>query len=196
MASITSLDGSPSLVRRCRPFLGLSGQGSRCGSGHTGQRRFRLCAAAGCDGAGSVSLVLCPHRRCHGRAARSPAGRPAIRLCCPQAGLSRCQWTGRLDGQQQLRPGTGRTDLVERLRQSAPLAMVDAATLYSGGEHGYTDYPTWDWREDGQGRICLPMSGWSCKPIQHANPHLLRSAGSLFFATGCNLELVHATWYV
>ena len=32
-------------------------------------------------------------------------------------------------------------DLVERLRADAPLAEIDRATLYGGGEHGYTDYP-------------------------------------------------------
>jgi len=33
-------------------------------------------------------------------------------------------------------------DLVERLRQDAPLNEVDAATLYGGDAKGYTDYPT------------------------------------------------------
>jgi len=33
-------------------------------------------------------------------------------------------------------------DLVERLRRNAPLAPLDQDTLYGGGEHGYTDYPT------------------------------------------------------
>ncbi|MBP1325021.1 2,4-dienoyl-CoA reductase-like NADH-dependent reductase (Old Yellow Enzyme family) [Leucobacter exalbidus] len=32
-------------------------------------------------------------------------------------------------------------DLVERLRTDAPLNEVDPATLYGGGEAGYTDYP-------------------------------------------------------
>jgi N-ethylmaleimide reductase len=32
-------------------------------------------------------------------------------------------------------------DLVERLRRDLPLAALDQATLYSGGAHGYTDYP-------------------------------------------------------
>lgn len=35
-------------------------------------------------------------------------------------------------------------DLVERLRRDAPLAQPDPDTLYGGGEHGYTDYPTLD----------------------------------------------------
>ena len=34
-------------------------------------------------------------------------------------------------------------DLVARLEQNAPLnPMMDAATIYGGGAHGYTDYPT------------------------------------------------------
>lgn len=33
-------------------------------------------------------------------------------------------------------------DLVERLRQGAPLAQLDRNTLYGGGAEGYTDYPT------------------------------------------------------
>lgn len=33
-------------------------------------------------------------------------------------------------------------DIVERLRTDAPLNELDPATLYSGGAHGYTDYPT------------------------------------------------------
>ncbi len=32
-------------------------------------------------------------------------------------------------------------DLVERLRRNAPLNVLDAATLYGGDAHGYTDYP-------------------------------------------------------
>ena len=36
-------------------------------------------------------------------------------------------------------------DLVARLLQNAPLnPMMDAATVYGGGAHGYTDYPTLD----------------------------------------------------
>lgn len=50
------------------------------------------------------------------------------------------------DGEADLiafgRPFISNPDLVERLRQDAPLAEVDATTLYGGGEHGYTDYPT------------------------------------------------------
>ena len=33
-------------------------------------------------------------------------------------------------------------DLVERLRQNAPINPGDTATYYGGGEKGYTDYPT------------------------------------------------------
>ncbi|MEU2673276.1 alkene reductase [Streptomyces sp. NPDC007164] len=33
-------------------------------------------------------------------------------------------------------------DIVERLRTDAPLNEIDLATLYGGGEAGYTDYPT------------------------------------------------------
>lgn len=33
-------------------------------------------------------------------------------------------------------------DLVERLRQDAPLNPWDSKTFYGGGEKGYTDYPT------------------------------------------------------
>ncbi|WP_327575553.1 MULTISPECIES: alkene reductase [unclassified Streptomyces] len=35
-------------------------------------------------------------------------------------------------------------DVVERLRTGAPLNEIDPATLYGGGEAGYTDYPTLD----------------------------------------------------
>lgn len=40
------------------------------------------------------------------------------------------------------RPFISNPDLVERLRQNAPLNEIDTATLYGGGEHGYIDYPT------------------------------------------------------
>jgi N-ethylmaleimide reductase len=33
-------------------------------------------------------------------------------------------------------------DLVERLRQNAPLNAIDQDTLYGGGAEGYSDYPT------------------------------------------------------
>jgi N-ethylmaleimide reductase len=39
------------------------------------------------------------------------------------------------------RPFIANPDLVERLRVAAPLAEIDRATLYGGGERGYTDYP-------------------------------------------------------
>ncbi|MDE1994366.1 MAG: alkene reductase, partial [Rhizobiaceae bacterium] len=35
-------------------------------------------------------------------------------------------------------------DLVHRLKENAPLAAFNAATLYGGGETGYADYPTLD----------------------------------------------------
>ncbi|MGJ4895704.1 MULTISPECIES: alkene reductase [unclassified Bradyrhizobium] len=40
------------------------------------------------------------------------------------------------------RPFIANPDLVERLKVSAPLNELDRATLYGGGEKGYTDYPT------------------------------------------------------
>ena len=33
-------------------------------------------------------------------------------------------------------------DLVERLKQNAPLNELNRDTLYGGGAKGYTDYPT------------------------------------------------------
>jgi N-ethylmaleimide reductase len=33
-------------------------------------------------------------------------------------------------------------DLLLRLQSDAPLNEPDHSTLYGGGEHGYTDYPT------------------------------------------------------
>lgn len=38
-------------------------------------------------------------------------------------------------------PFIANPDLVERFRRGAPLATPDAATFYSGGAKGYTDYP-------------------------------------------------------
>jgi N-ethylmaleimide reductase len=40
------------------------------------------------------------------------------------------------------RPFIANPDLVERLRSRAPLAEVDAETIYAEGAKGYTDYPT------------------------------------------------------
>ncbi len=40
------------------------------------------------------------------------------------------------------RPFIANPDLVERLRIGAPLAEPDKATMYGGGAHGYSDYPT------------------------------------------------------
>ena len=42
------------------------------------------------------------------------------------------------------RPFIANPDLVERLRSNVPLNEVDKATLYGGGEKGYTDYPSLD----------------------------------------------------
>ena len=40
------------------------------------------------------------------------------------------------------RPYIANPDLVERFREGAALAKFDARTLYAGGEHGYSDYPS------------------------------------------------------
>ncbi|MFZ3117604.1 MAG: alkene reductase [Variovorax sp.] len=40
------------------------------------------------------------------------------------------------------KPFISNPDLVRRLRENAPLNEVDKATMYGGGEKGYTDYPT------------------------------------------------------
>ena len=40
------------------------------------------------------------------------------------------------------RPFIANPDLVRRLRENLPLNSVERATLYGGGEKGYTDYPT------------------------------------------------------
>ncbi len=40
-------------------------------------------------------------------------------------------------------------DLVERLRQDAPLNAWDQSTFYGGGEKGYTDYPTLEQAKQG-----------------------------------------------
>ena len=42
------------------------------------------------------------------------------------------------------RPFIANPDLVERLRDGAPLAEGDQATFYGGGAGGYVDYPRWD----------------------------------------------------
>jgi N-ethylmaleimide reductase len=39
------------------------------------------------------------------------------------------------------RPFISNPDLVQRLRDNAPLAALNRATLYGGGAEGYTDYP-------------------------------------------------------
>jgi N-ethylmaleimide reductase len=45
------------------------------------------------------------------------------------------------------KPYISNPDLVERLRHGAPLVKWDTASFYSGGEHGYTDYPTLEQEE-------------------------------------------------
>jgi N-ethylmaleimide reductase len=40
------------------------------------------------------------------------------------------------------RPYIANPDLVQRLRQDAPLNEPDKSTFYGGGAKGYTDYPT------------------------------------------------------
>lgn len=53
--------------------------------------------------------------------------------------------TGRADLVSFGRPFISNPDLVERLRENLPLnALMDRATLYGGGAHGYTDYPALD----------------------------------------------------
>ncbi|BBU32499.1 alkene reductase (plasmid) [Burkholderia sp. THE68] len=42
------------------------------------------------------------------------------------------------------RPYISNPDLVERLRDNAPLAPVDRSTMYGGGSRGYTDYPRYE----------------------------------------------------
>jgi len=39
------------------------------------------------------------------------------------------------------KPFIANPDLVERLKQGAPLNVPDKATFYGGGAKGYTDYP-------------------------------------------------------
>ena len=39
------------------------------------------------------------------------------------------------------KPFISNPDLVERLKQGAPLNAFDKATFYGGGAKGYTDYP-------------------------------------------------------
>ncbi|MFD1701739.1 alkene reductase [Methylopila henanensis] len=49
---------------------------------------------------------------------------------------------GEVDAVAFGRPFIANPDLVERIREGAPLAEPDQATFYGGGEKGYTDYPT------------------------------------------------------
>jgi N-ethylmaleimide reductase len=48
------------------------------------------------------------------------------------------------------KPFIANPDLVERLRQGAPLNEWDKATFYGGGAKGYTDYPTLEAAEAAQ----------------------------------------------
>ena len=87
--------------------------------------------------------------------------RPPLRLRRTAQRLPRRRWQGRLDGEQRLRPAPGRSrlgqrrrhrgvwppfisnpDLVERLKQNAPLNELNRDTCNGGGAKGYTDYPT------------------------------------------------------
>lgn len=49
---------------------------------------------------------------------------------------------GRIDAASFGRPYIANPDLVERMRQGAPLNEVVRETVYGGGREGYTDYPT------------------------------------------------------
>jgi N-ethylmaleimide reductase len=48
------------------------------------------------------------------------------------------------------KPFISNPDLVERLKQGAPLNEWDKATFYGGGAKGYTDYPTLEAAEAAQ----------------------------------------------
>ncbi|THF53825.1 alkene reductase [Allorhizobium terrae] len=50
--------------------------------------------------------------------------------------------SGRADMVAFGKPFISNPDLVERLKTDAPLNELDQATMYGGGEKGYTDYPT------------------------------------------------------
>ena len=53
--------------------------------------------------------------------------------------------SGRADLVSFGRPFIANPDLVRRLRENTPLnALLGRETLYGGGAHGYTDYPTLD----------------------------------------------------
>jgi N-ethylmaleimide reductase len=57
--------------------------------------------------------------------------------------------SGRADLVSFGRPFIANPDLVRRLKEDAPLnALMDRATLYGGGAHGYTDYVTLDQSAD------------------------------------------------
>ena len=52
--------------------------------------------------------------------------------------------SGRADAIAFGKPFISNPDLVRRLREDAPLAVPDAATMFGGDAKGYIDYPTLD----------------------------------------------------
>jgi len=46
------------------------------------------------------------------------------------------------------RPYIANPDLVQRFAEDAPLAEVDWETVYASGQHGYSDYPTYQSSQD------------------------------------------------
>jgi len=63
----------------------------------------------------------------------------ALKLDTAQALLD----TGKVQAVSFGRPFISNPDLVERFRARTPLAWQDRATLYTGDERGYIDYPRW-----------------------------------------------------
>jgi N-ethylmaleimide reductase len=59
-----------------------------------------------------------------------------------KAGASEAVASGLADAVAFGVPYIANPDLVERMRQDAPLAEADQDTFYGGGAEGYTDYPT------------------------------------------------------
>lgn len=62
-------------------------------------------------------------------------------VCWRQASNAAPQREAELFRPIQLRAVQSHQDLVERLRQEAPLNAPDESTFYGGGAKGYTDYP-------------------------------------------------------
>jgi N-ethylmaleimide reductase len=79
---------------------------------------------------------------CDGSAGRGR--RPSVlnRQDRPRADIAIDVDTGRADIGSVGRFALANPDLVLRLRTDAPLNEADHTTFYTGGEHGYTDYPT------------------------------------------------------